>query len=212
MAVKERLASAAEQRAQAAIQGQAAKAAKDTTPKLRESEAKATTYYSQMQAANKVYSGLVKEGFDPTNSRQQFNVALAGGLANPMASSMGQRAQQAQEQWSEAYLRFKTGAASTKDEVKRNIATFFPIFGDQPAVIAQKTAARAQAERDIALSAGHGVELLQNRPDSTGNAAQQSKLSPQESLWLERARQHPSNKNATPEELIEFGRSIGRIK
>jgi hypothetical protein len=67
--------------------------------------------------------------------------------------------QQAQDQWSEAYLRFKTGAAATEPEVTRNNRTFFPVFGDKPDQIAQKALAREQAERDIGIVAGRGANL-----------------------------------------------------
>ena len=113
---------------------------------------------------------------DTHNCRQQFrhtaaaaaavpaSVVLAAGLpaagtANPLVPVTAQQYKQAQDQWSEAYLRFKTGAAATEPEVLRNNRTFFPVFGDKPDQIAQKALAREQAERDIGIAAGRGAGL-----------------------------------------------------
>ena len=65
-----------------------------------------------------------------------------------------QQAKQAQNQWTEAYLRFKTGAGTNAHEVEANRKTFFPEFGDKPEQIQQKARAREQAERDISIAAG----------------------------------------------------------
>jgi hypothetical protein len=91
---------------------------------------------------------------DPTKLWSQIDVGLAGGLTNVAASPAAQRARQAQEQWAESFLRFKTGAAATADEVRGNVRTFFPQPGDSPEVIAQKKRAREQAAQDIAFAAG----------------------------------------------------------
>ena len=134
-------------------------------PKLRESEAKAATYFSQMRSANHVIEGLEQQGVDPTSLQTQLSTRLAGTPANVLSTGSGQQFKQAQEQWAEAYLRFKTGAATNQSEIERNIRTFFPQVGDLPAVVAQKALARKQAEQDIAIAAGTGA----NRPAPTTN-------------------------------------------
>jgi hypothetical protein len=50
-------------------------------------------------------------------------------------------------------LRFKTGAASTEAEVKRNVRTFFPQQGDSKEVIEQKRRMRQQAVADLDMVA-----------------------------------------------------------
>lgn len=125
---------------------------------LTEAQAKAATFMSQMKAAEKELSGIP---IDPTKTWSQVDVAMAGGLTNFAASPAAQRARQAQEQWSESFLRFKTGAAATKDEVILNVRTFFPQPGDSADVIEQKRRMRQQAVQDIAFAAGQKASAAQ---------------------------------------------------
>jgi len=126
---------------------------------LTEAQGKASTFQSQMVSASNTVKNLEAAGFDPTSFKSQTAVKLAGGAANPLIPVTAQQYKQAQDQWSEAYLRFKTGAAATEQEVLRNNRTFFPVFGDKPDQIAQKAAAREQAEKDIGIAAGRGAGL-----------------------------------------------------
>lgn len=124
---------------------------------LTESQAKATAFQSQMIGAENNLKQLESKGFNPASMQTQTALKIAGGPLNAFATPEAQQYKQAQEQWAESYLRFKTGAAATEGEVKRNIETFFPKFGDKPNIVAQKAAARAQAEQDIGFAAGMGA-------------------------------------------------------
>jgi hypothetical protein len=132
---------------------------KGTGKDLTEAQGKASAFQSQMVSANNIVNQLEAAGFDPTSLRNQTAVKLAGGAANPVVPVTAQQYKQAQNQWSEAFLRFKTGAAATEPEVVLNNRTFFPVFGDKPEQIAQKAAMREQAERDIGIAAGRGANL-----------------------------------------------------
>lgn len=132
---------------------------------LTEAQAKATTFMSQMKAAEKELGGIP---IDPTKTWSQVDVAMAGGLTNFAASPAAQRARQAQEQWSESFLRFKTGAAATKDEVILNVRTFFPQPGDSADVIQQKQRMRQQAVQDIAFAAGQKATAQQGQQPPPG--------------------------------------------
>lgn len=123
----------------------------DRDIRMTEAQAKAATFKSQMEFAERELSSVP---IDQTKIYSQIDTVMAGGMTNPIASANAQRARQAQEQWSEAFLRFKTGAATTKDEVKANVRTFFPQPGDSPAVIEQKKRARGQAAKDLTFAAG----------------------------------------------------------
>lgn len=123
----------------------------DRDVRMTEAQAKAATFKSQMDFAERE---LRTVPIDQSKLYEQVETTLAGGWTNPIVSPQAQRARQAQEQWSEAFLRFKTGAATTKDEVRANVRTFFPQPGDSPDVIAQKTRARAQAAKDLEFAAG----------------------------------------------------------
>lgn len=119
-----------------------------------ESQAKAAAFGSQMQSASQEFDQIQKEGFSPGATASQAQVELAATPLRALADPLAQRAQQSQAQWSEAYLRYKTGAAATEGEVKRNINTFFPKIGEtDPKVIEQKARMRKQAEQDVMKSA-----------------------------------------------------------
>jgi hypothetical protein len=118
-----------------------------------EAQAKSGAFGSQMQTASNEFERLQKEGFDPTSVGAQVSTALAGTPLTALADPKAQQANQAQQQWAEAYLRFKTGAAATEGEVIRNMRTFFPQIGDKPEVIAQKARMRKQAEQDVLSTA-----------------------------------------------------------
>lgn len=131
-----------------------------TEPKLTESEGKNTLYLSQMRDAS---NELTRIGEPPS----PLAVAATGTpYLNWAAGETAQRAGQAQRQWSEAYLRAKTGAAATQGEVDNNIRTFFPVAGDSPEVIQRKAAARDQAERDMQVPAGRGAEQAVPRKEA----------------------------------------------
>lgn len=122
--------------------------------KLTESEGKATLYLGQMRAASDTLNKLSSEG----KTAEPWQVAMTGNVGgNLLTTSNAQQVAQAQNQWSEAYLRQKTGAAATKDEIKLNNSTFFPQIGDSPAVIKQKAEMRAAAEQGMEIPAGRGA-------------------------------------------------------
>lgn len=132
-------------------------------PKLTEGQAKATTFASQMASASNELDKLEAAGFDPTSTSTQLQTNLAGGIGNVFTSPQAQQAKQTQNQWSEAFLRVKTGAAATEPEVQLNNKTFFPQIGDSPAVIAQKKRMRVQAENDVLNMSGPGREVATQR-------------------------------------------------
>jgi hypothetical protein len=128
-----------------------------------ESQAKASAFGSQMQSASQEFAQLQKEGFTPSATTSQAQVELAGTPLRVFADPLAQRAQQSQEQWAEAYLRYKTGAAATEGEVKRNINTYFPKIGEtDPKVIDQKARMRKQAEQDVLKSAKPSAQQKPN--------------------------------------------------
>ena len=135
---------------------------------LTESQAKAAVFESQMRGASDELALI--EGYDPNSGFSQAETAVAGGRGNVLVSENAQRAKQAQSQWAEAFLRFKTGAASTPAEIVLNVATFFPQIGDKPATIEQKKRMRARAENDIAFASGNA--LSQRKPTVPNPPAQ----------------------------------------
>lgn len=131
---------------------------------LTETQSKASVFRSQMVGASNALNQLESNGFDFTKKGNQMGVSMAGGAGNILVTSEQQQAKQAQNQWTEAYLRFKTGAGTNAHEVEANRKTFFPQYGDTPDVIKQKAQMRAQAERDIGIAAGPRGATLGEQP------------------------------------------------
>jgi hypothetical protein len=161
-----------------------------------ESQAKAATFFSQMTNASDELRRLQQEGFDPSSPLSQTAVNLAGTPLRGLAGQQAQRARQIQEQWAESFLRIKTGAAATKDEVRKNIETFFPRFGEtDPSIIAQKERARAQAEQDV----------LRMTKEGGGSVAPKAKeLSAQDKQALDW-----SNANPTDPRSVQIKQRLG---
>ena len=127
---------------------------------LNEAQAKAAVFHSQMVSASNELGNVYSKGFNPNSPTAQAQTSMAGGFLNAITPSDAQQAKQAQNQWTEAYLRFKTGAGTNAHEVEANRQTYFPQIGDKPEQIAQKSRMRAQAEQDIAMAAGpHGGRM-----------------------------------------------------
>ena len=140
-----------------------------------ESQAKAATFYSQMTSASDELKKLQQEGFDPSSSVSQAAVNLTGTPLRVLAGPQAQRARQIQEQWSESFLRIKTGAAATKDEIRKNQETFFPRIGEtDPTIIAQKERARAQAEQDVLRMTKEGGGSAVAKPKALSAQDQQA--------------------------------------
>jgi hypothetical protein len=121
---------------------------------LNESQGKAAVFHSQMVGASNELNNLYSKGFNPNKPQSQVTTSIAGGAFNFLTPAAAQQAKQAQNQWTEAYLRFKTGAGTNAHEIEANRKTYFPDFGDQPDAIAQKARMREQAQNDIAMAAG----------------------------------------------------------
>lgn len=127
-----------------------------------EAQAKASAFANQMKSATGEISRLEGEGYNPTSPATQATTSLAGTPLTFLASPEAQQANQAQQQWAEAYLRFKTGAAATEGEVKRNMRTFFPQIGDSPKTVDQKARMRLKAEQDVANAGKQPSEIKSN--------------------------------------------------
>lgn len=161
-----------------------------------ESQAKAATFFSQMTSASDELRRLQQEGFDPSSTVSQTAVNLAGTPLRGLAGPQAQRARQIQEQWSESFLRIKTGAAATKDEIRKNVETFFPRFGEtDPSIIAQKERARQQAEQDV-------LRMTKEGGGSVG--AKPKELSGQDKQALDWA-----NANATDPRAAQIKQRLG---
>lgn len=127
---------------------------------LTESQAKGALYLGQMRSAT--------AELDKQPSVSPVATAATGStFTNWAAPKEAQKVAQLQNQWAEAYLRAKTGAAATQGEVDLNRRTFFPVVGDSSAVITQKKQMREQAERDMEFTAGSAAKIAGQPSPST---------------------------------------------
>lgn len=150
---------------------------RNTGDKLTETEAKGTLFWRQMSSAEEAAKEIAGPQFDVTNLGSQLSIRMAqSDLTNWLAPANAQKYQQAAEQWAEAYLRLKTGAATNQDEIRRNARAYFPQPGDSQAVIIQKNQMRARAINDVSIIAGRGVDKVPpggSPPAPGGGAAQE---------------------------------------
>lgn len=131
---------------------------RSTGDRLTETEAKGTLFFRQMRSAEEEVGKIVGPVFDPNKVGNQIGMRMArSDWTNFMAPQKAQQYAQAAEQWAEAYLRLKTGAATNQDEIKRNARAYFPQPGDKPDVIRQKNDMRKKAVEDVSIVAGRGV-------------------------------------------------------
>ena len=85
----------------------------------------------------------------------------AQGLGNILDSKQRQQYRQFQENWVRANLRAESGAAIGKDEMEKEIKTYFPQIGDSSDVIKQKAEARTVTQQSMYSRAGRAVRASQ---------------------------------------------------
>jgi hypothetical protein len=120
--------------------------------KLTEGQGKATGYLRLAQQAENTLAGagaVVPGEFARGAYGVPFVERLVGGEDRKVLA--------AQEAFTEASLRFLTGAAVTKDEARRNVSQFFPAPGDTPEVAQQKADYRASVMAGMRDAAGPGA-------------------------------------------------------
>lgn len=115
---------------------------------------KAAGYSDRMKKASRIFE-TEQAGQTPGFVEAMAPGGKAGNLAaNVSRDPVRQKYHQAAEDWVRAKLRQESGAVIADEEMSREIRTYFPQIGDQPEVIAQKTAARRTAEQAMTTAAG----------------------------------------------------------
>jgi len=131
-----------------------------------EGERKASLFQEQMKAASGTIASLGP--VDMSNLTNQAAFKGAGGMANIVVDPKIQQYKQAADQWSESYLRVKTGAAATPAEVELNNRTFFPALGDSAETVKLKERMRRKAEQDLGIMAGRAeIKGSKTNPEET---------------------------------------------
>jgi hypothetical protein len=131
---------------------------------LTEFQGKAVAYGIAMQDASNNMKKIEEKGFNPASLKNQTSVSMAGGTTgNLFVSPEARQYKQAQDQFAEAYLRFKSGANTPEPEIQRNLRNMMPAIGDDKATLDQKQKARNEAARAMAIASGPaGANKIQN--------------------------------------------------
>lgn len=140
--------------------------------KLTEDQGKAQTYARLMSGAERSYDTAVQQGYDPGSFRNTSASVLEGlpfggldGIGAMVRDPVGDRARQAELQWSDAQLKAVSGAASPEQEVKRNVRTFFPRPGESlPDIAPQKLGARTAAFDSAKIRSGPAAVTVPGYP------------------------------------------------
>ena len=131
--------------------------------KLTEDQGKAQTYARLQADAERAYRQARRDGYQPgnlNNAAASFFEGIPGldGLAPIIRSDVADRGRQAEMQWTDAQLKAVSGAASPEAEVRRNVKTYFPTFGQNIDDIEPRMAqGREVAGQAARIRAGQGA-------------------------------------------------------
>jgi hypothetical protein len=129
--------------------------------KLSEFQGKATNFGVQMAGSTKEMAAVEKAGFDPTSTKNQVLLSAAGtGLGNYVVPPQVQRYKQAMDNFTENYIRFKSGANVPMHEIESDLKNMMPQPGDGVDKLEQKQRARERALQGMAISAGPGAKFI----------------------------------------------------
>ncbi len=136
--------------------------------KLTEAQGKATGYLRLAEQAERTLTGLGDGAAIPGEfARGAYGVPFV----ERFVGAGDRRVLAAQEAFTEASLRFLTGAAVTRDEARRNVSQFFPSPGDTPEVVQQKADYRAQVMAGMRDAAGPGAARVRASQQAAPAAA-----------------------------------------
>ena len=124
--------------------------------KPTEGETNAAGFAQRMELAQSIFQRLPAGSQPGVGTRMAEAVPFVGGaLARGVVQSADtQMYDQAAQDWIRAKLRKESGAAIGVDEARQEYATYFPMVGDSPEKIAQKTEARRVVTEGMQKSAG----------------------------------------------------------
>ena len=119
------------------------------TKPLNDGQSKALLFGSRMREADKILGTLSGEG--RVTSVPGSRTPLVGGLVNALSGDNNQMLNQAKTDFMTAVLRRESGAAISSGEFETADKQYFPQIGDNPKVIAQKSANRQLAMKGILM-------------------------------------------------------------
>lgn len=128
---------------------------------LSEFQGKATNYGVQMAGSMQEMAAVEKSGFNPVTTKNQALLAISGtGLGNMVVPPEAQRYKQAMDNFTENFIRFKSGANVPMHEIEKDLKNMMPQPGDKQDKIEQKQRARERALEGMSISAGPGIKYI----------------------------------------------------
>lgn len=145
-------------RIQAAKLAQAAAGATRVDNKITiptEGERTSASFLNRMEFANNMLDSMPPDAVPPIESHAMRAFPLIGDyMANVVMSPKQQAYFNATQEWVRAKLRKESGAAIPTGEFFEEYRTYFPMPGDSPEVIQQKSEFRKSVERSMSTMAG----------------------------------------------------------
>jgi hypothetical protein len=136
--------------------------------KFTEGQTKAANFFNMMKSAEDILAGLPPDSQPGIVSRVVEGVPVVGeAIARSGQSDATQRYVQASKTWVRAKLRRESGAVIGPQEMKDEIATYFPQVGDTAGNIAQKAGMRLEAQKGMKAEAGRAVDIVGGGGSST---------------------------------------------
>jgi hypothetical protein len=128
---------------------------------LTEFQGKATNFGIQMAGSIGEMAAVEKSGFNPATSKNQALLSVSGTtLGNYLVPPEVQRYKQGMDNFTESYIRFKSGANVPMHEIEKDLKNMMPQPGDLPDKLEQKQRARERALQGMAISAGPGARFI----------------------------------------------------
>lgn len=129
---------------------------------LTEFQGKATNFGVQMAGSVGEMAAVEKAGFNPATTKNQTLLSMAGTkLGNMVVSPEVQRYKQGMDNFTENFIRFKSGANVPMHEIEKDLKNMMPEVGDSQDKLNQKQRARERALQGMAISAGPGARYIQ---------------------------------------------------
>jgi hypothetical protein len=128
---------------------------------LTEFQGKATNFGVQMAGSIGEMAAVEKSGFNPASSKNQALLSVSGTtLGNYLVPPEVQRYKQGMDNFTESYIRFKSGANVPMHEIEKDLKNMMPQPGDLQDKLEQKQRARERALQGMAISAGPGAKFI----------------------------------------------------
>jgi hypothetical protein len=195
--------------------------------KFPDTQAGASGFANRMAKAEKLIKEFEGTGYDPSKDSQSYygsKIPIAG---NFLKSPEYQKYEQAASDWIRSKLRKESGAVIGKDEMAQEFATYFPMPGDSPEVVAQKAKARGEGFNQMVAQAGNAYKTqfggenpyikLPITPDQVANPAGQPTAPEQQGVdpnlsSAAQAIQAGAPKDAVRQRLLQSGYSPEQLK